>query len=522
LAGFLVGETSQLTDTDVEALRRAGISHFIAVSGANVAGFLLVWWILLGPLGVGPRRRGVWGLLAIAVFVVATRWQPSVIRASLMAGLVLTGRVVGIPIDAWSALGVAGSLALLISPELASNLGFQLSVLATAGIMLGFDPFPPSVPVIVRRPLAATLSAQAAVTPLLLAEFGSVPLASPLTNLLAAPLVASSTLLGGVGALSGVDLALDIGLRLSALVLDLARWASWLPQIGVMAFAGLTVLLVAFRWPRSRPIAVLAAAIALVIAWVPSPAVARPAAVFLDVGQGDATLLLASGGANLLIDGGPDQVLLMEALRRYQIRQLDLVVVTHPHNDHLLGLVGLTERVSISRIWYGGDHHHNDNWDLIRGEAASRGVVVAQPSAGSRYQLGDLQIDVLGPRRRYDGPNDESIVLLVTVGQTTVFMTGDAEVAAQRDIPPPDVDVLKTPHQGANTSSLSWLAAVNPELAVISVGANDYGHPSPLVVSTLEQTGATVIRTDQHGDVIVPLGAETITWPATAASGPTP
>ncbi len=124
----------------------AGISHYVAVSGANVAGFLLLWFIVLGPLGIGGRRRGVLGLVAVAVFAVATRWEPSVVRASLMAGLVLVGRAIGVPVDSWTALGWSGALALLVAPELTESIGFQLSVLATAGIMSGGDLLPGSLP----------------------------------------------------------------------------------------------------------------------------------------------------------------------------------------------------------------------------------------------------------------------------------------------------------------------------------------------------------------------------------------
>ncbi len=137
LAGFLVGDTTDLPEIDLEHLRRSGLTHFVAVSGSNVALFLGAWWLVAGPIGLGPRVRAAGGLVALVVFVVATRWEPSVVRAATMAGLVLTGRIVGLPIGPWRALGGAVVALLLISGELATDVGFQLSVAATAGVLAG-------------------------------------------------------------------------------------------------------------------------------------------------------------------------------------------------------------------------------------------------------------------------------------------------------------------------------------------------------------------------------------------------
>lgn len=522
LSGFLVGDTTRLPATDVDALRQAGIAHFVAVSGANVAGFLLIWWLLLGPLGVGPRRRGILGLLALAVFVVATRWEPSVVRASLMAGVVLGGRVVGIPFDSWAALGSSGTLALLVSPELAGDLGFQLSVLATIGIMAGADLLPETLPAFLRKPLGATLSAQVAVTPLLLVNFGTVPLASPLTNLLAAPLVAVATLLGGLGTVAGIEPALTVALAVAGTVLDLAHWASWFPQVGAVGAGFLLVGVLALRVARLRPLVAISAAVAISISLLPHASVARPTAVFLDVGQGDSALLLGSDDVNVLVDGGPDPVILAAALRRYQIHHLDLLVLTHPHDDHTAGLVGLAARLPISRLWYSGGPHTGLAWEIVVREADAAGVAIEVPAAGRIERMSDLTIEVLGPLRRYEGPNNQSVVLLVQAGGASVLMTGDIEVAAQQDLGPIGADVLKVPHQGGATSDLSWLQSVDPDLAVISVGVNDYGHPNEEVVATLEEAGALVVRTDQTGDVVVPLVGDPFSRIPVAVSGQSP
>ena len=522
VSGFLVGAVDQLPQADVDALRLAGVSHYVAVSGANVAGFLLLWFILLGPLGVGGRRRGVLGLVAVVVFAVATRWEPSVVRASLMAGLVLAGRAIGVPTDSWTALGWSGALALLVAPDLTQSIGFQLSVLATAGIMSGGDLLPPSYPGWLRGSLGPTLAAQVAVTPLLLSAFGSVPLISPLSNLIAAPLVSTVTVLGGLGTLTGLDPLVAGAVGLAGLILDLAHLAAGFPQLGAAGLVVTVAIVAAARSSRLRPWVALGAALSLAWGGLGAAAVAPPAVVFLDVGQGDASLILASNGSAILVDAGPEPPVLASALRRYGVDRIELLVVTHPHEDHIAGLVGLVGRIPIDLVWMGGTAHSSRTWESVSAQFVLEGVPVAVPPVGTIVSYGDVAIEVLGPLRRYDDPNDQSVVLVVGVGATTVLMTGDIEEAAQADLRSIEADILKVPHHGGATSNTSWLAATEPQISVVSVGENDYGHPSPDVLEVFASRGTVVVRTDQAGDVVIPLVGDPLRLLPAAANDPIP
>ena len=522
LSGFLVGAIDQLPGADIDAMRLAGLSHYVAVSGANVAGFLLLWFIILGPLGVGGRRRGLLGLPAIAVFAIATRWEPSVVRASLMAGLVLAGRSAGVPVDSWMALGWSGALTLLVAPGLAESLGFQLSVLATAGIMSGGDLLPRSLPRWLRGSLGPTLAAQAAVTPLLLGAFGSVPLLSPLSNLVAAPLVSVVTLLGGLGVIFGFEPLIGIAIAIAGLILDLAHFVAGFPQLSFVAVGLVMAGLVAARSSRLRPLLAIGAALTLVWGGLGTEVAVPPAVVFLDVGQGDASLVLGTDGSTVLIDAGPDPPLLAAALRRYGVGRLDLLVVTHPHEDHIAGMVGLVGRIPIDRVWTGGSAHTGGSWELVAAELALLGVPIETPPVGTVEVHGDILIEVLGPIRRYEDVNDQSVVLRVSAGATDVLMAGDIESVAQADLGEIRPDVLKVPHHGGATSNLTWLAATESRIAVISVGENDYGHPAPEVIDTLSLLGATVLRTDQVGDVVISLIGDPLRQTPVVASVLTP
>lgn len=511
MAGLLIGDTSGLSAMHLGRLRRSGLSHFVAVSGGNVALFLGGLWLVMWPVATRPGIKALVGLVALAVFVVVTRWEPSVLRAALLAALVLTSRAIGFPLSGWAALGVASTLALLVSAELAHSVGFALSVAATSGVMVGARLSMGKRPRWVWQTLVSALAAQVAVAPLLLWVFGSLPLLSPLANLAAAPLVAVATGLGGIGALTGWQPLVWLAAAAAEGVLAVAGFLSPFPQLGWWgASAVVLVGLAAWRWPFIRK-PMWATGLFLVVGMSTFPALVQlvgpdraiaPAVVFLDVGQGDSILVLGTE-MTVLIDGGPDPVRLVEKLRGYRVTRVDLVVLTHPHADHVRGLEGIVEAIPVGAVWDASHPHQTPAYRLLSERIDEKGIKVYRPFPGQGLQAGELRIEVLGPLRRYQDVNDQSIVVLVDLGGTTFLMPGDIEEVAQGELGDISPDVLKVPHQGAATSDPGWLKQNAGSLAVISVGPNRYGHPAPWVEEVLAEGGAQVIRTDRYGDVIV-------------------
>ncbi|HEX6286687.1 MAG TPA: ComEC/Rec2 family competence protein, partial [Acidimicrobiia bacterium] len=476
---------------------------FVAVSGSNVALFLGLLAVVAGPLSMGPRRRALLGLAGLPVYVAATRFEPSVIRAAVMAAIALAGRLVDVVLEAWQLLSLAVALLVVLDPPLTDNVGFQLSVAATAGVLVGAR-WP--VEGAIRRALAMTMGAQTAVGPLLLLHFESVPLLSPIVNLLAAPLVTASTLTGALGAL-GVGFLIPPASWLAELVLLLARTASGWPQLDAAEFAALAVGgLVVAALPRLRIHLVVPVAVALVIAMLVPNATIRPGTVaVLDVGQGDAILMSGGDGSFALVDGGPDPALIVSRLRDYGVTSLELVVLTHVHADHVTGLTGVIGALPVGAVWADTEPHTTGASADFFTHLESLGMTASAPAVGDRWQLGALHLTVEGPVRRYASPNDQSIVVTVTGSSRSMLLSGDIETFAQADLSHLRADVLKVPHQGAATSDPDWLAEVGADQAVISVGPNDFGHPVDWVIKTLESSGASVLRTDLAGDVLVDL-----------------
>lgn len=507
LAGFLVGDTTGVPEADMEAMRRTGLTHLVAVSGSNVSLFLTLTLVAAGPLAAGPRRRAVVGLVALVVLVIATRWESSVVRASVMAGLMLAGRVGGWALDAATALAVTVMGVVVVFGELATDVGFTLSVLATLGVLVGATLDLDFLPGPVATALAATIGAQLAVAPILLAVFGQIPLLSPLTNLVAVPVVAGTTAVGAVAVAFGWEWLIDLSTLGAAVVLAVARTGAVWPQLAWVGF-GLVVLTGgAGTVRRLRPVVAVAAATAVAVAITAGRVtLPEPGAVVLDVGQGDAVLVMAGGGKRILVDGGPDPAVLEEKLARYGVPGLDLVVLTHVHADHAAGLEAVIGRRPVGEIWLPTPPHETPASRLVRELVTEHGVPGRSPPVGEVVAVGDLRLEVLAPVRRYASPNDQSIVLRIGVPDgPRLLLTGDVETHAQADLVGLEAEILKVPHQGAATSDPDWLRAVGAETAIVSVGPNDFGHPSPEVLAALTEAGARVSRTDLDGDVVVPL-----------------
>jgi competence protein ComEC len=537
LMGLTLGDTSRLDPTIEEDFRATGLSHLTAVSGENLAMFLAPVLGLVGLVRLARAGRLVVGAGSVAFFVLLTGAEPSVLRAAAMAGIVMVGLFLGRPRSPPAVMGGAVLGLLILNPTLVYSIGFQLSVAATAGMAMLAGPVADRLQWLPRwlaLPAGTTIGAQAGVTPVLLYHFGLVPTVTVAANVLAFPAVAPGMLLGlmaGGAALVWRPLGLLLGalarlpLRyLEALAHALAK--SPLPSItspgGQVLTLGLglaTVAVVSWwlrnggRLPR-RALVVAGLALPLFV-WSGASRAGPPSALtvtFFDVGQGDAALVRSPGGANILIDAGPDADAVARKLAALGIRRIDLAVATHPHADHVAGFPAVLARFRVALVVDPGCKGDSPYYAEFLRSARAAGVPFQHPRPGTVVVVGDVRVEVLGPERCFVGtdsdPNNDSLVLRVTLGPASVLFAGDAERESQadllRDFPTAlTAQVLKVPHHGGDTSLDPFLAAVHARLAVVSVGPNRYGHPVPSVLAKLLHDGMRVIRTDRAGDITV-------------------
>lgn len=537
LLGLLLGDDSELDPGLERDFRAAGLSHLLVVSGGNVAMVLAPVLAATALLRLSRWPRFAVGFGAVAFFTILTGAEPSVLRAGVMACLALIGVLAGRPRTTASILSAAVLGLLVLDPWLAWSVGFQLSVTATAGMVALASPlserFGRVLPTSIAVAAGATISAQLGVTPILLYHFHEVPLATLPANLLAFPLVAPSLLLGAVAAGVGL-LWFPLGKLIAGFAVLPMRWlelvadrlgkapVGYLTSHGgpVVLVVGIAIVAAIVIWIRSgwsppRPVTVLAVAALPLFVWASALGSGPPAELtmrVLDIGQGDSILITSPAGATILVDGGPDDQLVATELARLGVRRLDAVIATHPHADHVAGLPIVLSRIPVGVLLQPGCSDESPAQAELDRAIADEHLRERNPRAGDVFRIGDLRLDVLSPAECWRGTesdaNNDSLVILLSRGDDTILLTGDAEVPAQEwlleERTLPDVDVLKVPHHGGGTSTPELFDAVHAEVAVVSVGVgNDYGHPDPAMIDALYASGARVWRTDLDGALTV-------------------
>jgi competence protein ComEC len=508
----------------------AGLTHLVAVSGTNLSLIVGTVALLLRRLRASPRTIAVLGGLVLVGFVIIARPSPSVLRAAVMAAIALAALATGRQRSALPVLAAATLVLLVWQPALSVNLGFALSVAATAALLVIAPGWVQAlrrrgVPAGLAEPVAVAAAAHLVTMPLIAGLSGRISLVAIPANVLAEPVVAAATVLGLLAAISSV-----IWLPAAALFAQLAgwpcRWLVWVAEYfgslpgasvpwpsGVAGGLLLGAVSLGCWWLCRRPsvrvgLLVQIPVRAVVVGWPPAGWII----VACDIGQGDALVLNAGPGSAVVIDAGPDPVAVDRCLRELGVHRIPLLVLTHSHLDHVGGVAGVLHERQVEKVVTSPLNEPVTGHRLVLNVLAGRGLPLGQVSAGAVLQAGPIRLDVLGPTRLYkdtrSDPNNSSVVVRATVGGVRILLPGDAELEAQDDLLAAGADlradILKVPHHGSAYSDPAFLQAVHAKLALISVGLNnDYGHPSPLLLAELARLGVPARRTDQDGDIAV-------------------
>ncbi|HEU4705604.1 MAG TPA: ComEC/Rec2 family competence protein [Solirubrobacterales bacterium] len=544
--GFVLGEDARVDPETKEDFTRSGLRHLLAVSGENVTLLALLALPVLGALGIPLRERLIWVLALIAVYVPVAGAGPSIQRAGVMGGIGLLATLGGRRASRLYALVLAAGVTLAIDPAVAADVGWQLSFAAVLGILLLAAPLRRTIVARLgrgrwRRALAegvaVTVAATLATAPLIAYHFETVSTTTLVANVLAMPAVAPAMWLGMCSAalaqMPGIPLGPLNGLDalLLAYIAQVAAWcaaphwaelhvhlsgaglaASYL-AMGMAALLGLVTRRLGPRLAIPRPapaLAFLAAGLALALGLSGAGGADPPPlhglrVDVLDVGQGDAILLQPARAPAILVDGGPPGDDLEAKLEGVGVDGLGAAVITHDQSDHAAGVEELLGHLPVGRLVYARLRRPA----LAAAQAA--GVEPERVAAGQELRSGRLRLQVLWPPRELlaeplagRDPNQQALVLEARWRGFSMLLTADAE-AESVPIDPGPVDVLKVAHHGSDDSGLGTLLdRTRPELAVISVGAdNPYGHPTPGTLATLARHRVPTLRTDEDGDVVI-------------------
>lgn len=576
---LVLGE-SDLDPEDGDAFRKSGLMHLLAVSGTHlvIAVVALVEGLraLLARIERCARRFDVarWssflGVVLSLLYADFAGGSGSAFRAAYMLTLVLGARSVGVRVGGGAALGGSLLVGLTIDPLVGSDISFLLSALATAGLIgigqplsarlergvFGRFPLKP-----ITSSLVATWSATVTCAPVLALMDGHMTLAALGANVVAGPfgeVIALPACL--IHAVSGTWPALEAGLSLvgsGALVAvrAIALWSAeqealafvlgmpdaWQCSMIVAVFVGLptvgtSVQEVATLVPRRAQRCALAGALLALggAAWGAWPARSRSEAprplvvTALDVGQGDALVIDFPDGRLGLVDGGgfatgvPDTGarVILPYLRSRGLSHVDLMISSHAHPDHLLGLATVAEAIPVRELWLLDPQRRGpDSARLLAAVTRAHGRVLGaaalcpERAAAEVRTFGGAAVTVLVPCDAASawadaGENDRSLVVHLRHGARSILLTGDIEQEGERRLVEawPDqlgADVLKAPHHGSDTSSSpALLAAVRPTFSLISCGVrNRFQHPRPSVLERLDGAGVRTLRTDRTGSI---------------------
>ncbi len=567
LRGMVLGEDERLPDDERTDFQRSGLAHILAVSGENVMLLIVLVLAACGVAGVPLRARLLVAAGAVAVYVPLAGGGPSIQRAGAMGLAGLAAAFAGRPARRWYALGLAAAATLILNPRTAGEPGWQLSFAAVAALLVGATPLRRALarrlPGAVADAAAITLAATIGTAPLMALYFDQVSLASLPANLLAAPAIAPIMWLGVLAA-AAAQLAPALAAPFTALAAPLlvyVRWvahttaalplaavpggaaaplgagaaaiaaaAVWLrrrtaagsadaaevPEGGAAATAGRGVRR-RRRSPRRAVLAGLAAvgaaagggvAAARAAGGAAGPARGELVVSFLDVGQGDATLLQRDGTA-VLVDTGPPDGPILTRLRQAGVKRLDALVLTHAQADHEGAAPAVLRAYATRLVIDGGAGWRSPVQRALPSALAADGAREVVPEAPETIRLGEIRLRILWPPPP-DGPltgdpNERAVVARAEVGSFSLLLTADAEsdVTAPLDLAP--VTVLKVAHHGSADPGLpALLARLHPRIAAIEVGRhNTYGHPAPTTIAALRRVVPTVVRTDRDGTVRV-------------------
>lgn len=567
VTAVLIGDRAGLDRETTERLQQGGVYHVIAISGGNIAVLTAALLLVLRLAGAGGRLAAllvVPGLLAYA-HVVAP--EASVTRAVFAAVVFLAARAADQRTDPLNTLALAAGCLVAADPRSLVDPGFQLTFGATAGLLVGVPRLmawagggasPPAAVRFLLVPaaglLAATICAELALFPIGALHFSRVTVAGLGLNFAAIPLMSAAQLAGlAVVALTPVSQAAAnaagwlahaaaAGIVESTRVLNWAPWLSWrlpAPGAGVLAlyYAGWLLWLAA---GRGRPMrwcgAALAGTGAAAMLAAPLPGTGVKAADacgrtpgagpalrvhFLDVDQGDATLVRFPDGRSLLVDaagqvrGGADVGgrVVVPAVWALGVRRLDHLAITHGHPDHVGGAGAVLRDLRPREVWEGVPVPASGPLAELRAAARAAGAAWRTLGAGDVQVIGTVRMSVLHPPRPdWERPrvrNDDSLVLELRYGGVSIVLPGDVGAGVEGSIAaalePSVLRVVKAPHHGSRTSSSApFVEASRPVLAVMSAGRDHaFGHPHPEVVARYEAAGAVVLATGDEGGIAI-------------------
>lgn len=536
LKGILLGDTASLGEDSIDNFKKAGIVHVFAVSGFNIWLYYSMLSFLFSFSKAHRRMKTAAIIVLLGIYTLITGCTPSVVRAFIMAAVILSGKMIKRESDPLTSLSLSALIIMLYNPLSVLNVGFLLSFVSVASIILllpQLKKYRLPLPSKIKDMIMAAMAVQIGILPIIIYFFNSLPLFSIFSNLLVVPVVSLITILGTLLCIFSLffsSLCVFLGIAINFLgnaIFTVTAFIASIPYSTLSIISPSLIEMILYYTATAYLFKVIefrsnmklffkfGGAAALLICIIIETLPGKLTIDFIDVGQGDSILICTPDRKNILIDGGGKEKnsyssvdigsdVLVPFLYKHRVLKIDMMISTHSHADHLGGLIPVLERFNVGLLLKtaGGSQEEYNN---IKGSGLIASDKILDASYGDIYEVGSyVKLYVLGPAQKHEDDNDSSIVAKLVYNDFSALFPGDISTFAEDELLGKGLkaDVLKIPHHGSATScAQEFLDAVNPSAAVICVGENSFGHPAPATLEKLNAKGIGLYRTDKDGEV---------------------
>lgn len=546
--GILIGDNSRINEKIVEDFKNSNLSHMLAVSGAHINYVVLTVSILFTKKRAGIKAQRVVTIMMMLFFMELTQMTSSVVRAGISCIIYMLASLLYRKADVINAMAISTLLILLNNPFKLFDIGFQLSYAGTLGIILFCKliniPIKNKLLKYLKDSIIISISANIFIIPIMMYQFNTISLTFILSNLLAGPLLGISIILEIIVLLisfMSINIAAIPAKVLNILLILIINIANWFSNIEISKIYVITpqiISIVAYYLicaaiilkQKNRKIIVIIMLTVLIINLFPTPKKLR--INFIDVGQGDSTLIRTETNKVILIDSGGstasssfdvgNKVLLPYLLDR-RIKKIDFIIVSHFDADHCQAFETVIDNINVRKVVVCKQSMITQEYLNIINKCKKKNIKIIVVERGDKLKIDKrTEFEILHPGERFlndgkGGLNANAIVCKMNYKLNngkifSILFTGDIEVESEKELEQVygkklKADILKIAHHGSKTSSREeFIKLVSPKIALIGVGENNkFGHPADITLERLEKENVKVYRTDQMGEVSITI-----------------